>query len=411
MFDLDSWREIFQSMGKNKLRTILSGLTITFAIFLFTILLGMGNGLKNTFAGAFSRDAENAMFIQPNRTTKAYRGFQSGRQIEFTNEDVQYVAKNYGDKITSLIRRNRTHVDFAYKNKKSDYELIAVDPGIQFIEKAIPFKGRFINQLDIKKKSKVIVLGRMTERDLFPKGTSAVGKYIEVGGLAYKVVGVFTDPGGDNEERLNYMPITTFQNIYGNNEDVQQINLLYNPKLSTEEAIEFGNKLVRDLKNKHNVDPNDQRAIRNTNRAEVVQGTGQVSTALDMIIFFIALGTLIAGVVGIGNMMVYIVKERTKELGIRKALGAKPSSIIMMIMFESLFITTIAGYLGLLIGTGVVKWMAPILEKHYFLKDSSVNMGIVIFATILLMISGIIAGYLPARRAAKIKPIVALRDE
>jgi putative ABC transport system permease protein len=411
MFDLDSWREIFQSMGKNKLRTILSGLTITFAIFLFTILLGMGNGLKNTFAGAFSRDAENAMFIMPDRTTKAYRGFQSGRQIEFTNEDVQYVAKNYGDKITSLIRRNRTRVDFKYKNQRDDYELIAVDPGIQFIEKATPFKGRFINKLDIKKKAKVIVLGRMTEKDLFPKGESALGKYIDVGGLAYKVVGVFTDPGGDNEERLNYMPITTFQNIYGNNEDVHQINLLYNPKLSTAEAIAFGNRMVRDLKDKHNVDPNDQRAIGITNRAEVVQGTGQVSTALDMIVILISIGTLIAGIVGIGNMMVYIVKERTKELGIRKALGAKPSSIIMMIMFESLFITTIAGYLGLLIGTGVVKWMAPILEKNYFLKDSSVNMGIVIFATILLMISGIIAGYLPARRAAKIKPIVALRDE
>ncbi|MFT7330358.1 MAG: putative ABC transport system permease protein [Roseivirga sp.] len=411
MFDLDSWREIFQSMGKNKLRTILSGLTITFAIFLFTILLGMGNGLKNTFAGAFSRDAENAMFIMPDRTTKAYRGFQSGRQIEFTNEDVQYVAKNYGDKITSLIRRNRTRVDFKYKNQRDDYELIAVDPGIQFLEMSIPFKGRFINKLDIKKKAKVIVLGRMTEKDLFPKGESAVGKYIDVGGLAYKVVGVFTDPGGDNEERLNYMPITTFQNIYGNNEDVHQINLLYNPKLSTAEAIAFGNRMVRDLKDKHNVDPNDQRAIGITNRAEVVQGTGQVSTALDMIVILISIGTLIAGIVGIGNMMVYIVKERTKELGIRKALGAKPSSIIMMIMFESLFITTIAGYLGLLIGTGVVKWMAPILEKNYFLKDSSVNMGIVIFATILLMISGIIAGYLPARRAAKIKPIVALRDE
>jgi putative ABC transport system permease protein len=410
MFDIDRWREIFQSMGKNKLRTILSGFTITFAILLFTILLGMGNGLKNTFAGFFSRDAENAMFIQPNRTTKAYRGFQSGRQIEFTNEDVQYVAKNYGDKITSLIRRNRTRVDFKYKNQRDDYELIAVDPGIQFIEKATPFKGRFINELDIKKKAKVIAIGRMTERDLFPEGISAVGKYIDVGGLAYKVVGVFTDPGGDNEERLNYMPITTFQNIYGNNEDVHQINLLYNPKLSTAEAIAFGNKLVRDLKDKHDVDPNDQRAIRNTNRAEGVQATGQVSGALDIIVILISIGTLIAGIVGISNIMVYIVKERTKELGIRKALGAKPSSIIMMIMFESLFITTIAGYLGLLIGTGVVKWMGPTLAK-YFIKDPSVDTGIVIMATILLMISGVIAGYLPAKRAAKIKPIVALRDE
>ncbi|PHR74649.1 MAG: ABC transporter ATP-binding protein [Lutibacter sp.] len=410
MFDIDRWGEIFQSMSKNKLRTVLAGFTITFAILLFTILLGMGNGLKNTFQTFFSRDAENAMFIQPNRTSKAYKGYQSGRQIEFTNEDIEFVEKNYGDKITSLIRRNRMHVDFAYKNEKDDYELIGVDPGIQFLEMSTPFKGRFINELDIKKKSKVIAIGRMTEQDLFPKGISAVGKYINVGGLAYKVVGVFTDPGGDNEERLNYIPITTFQNIYGNNDDVHQINLLYNPKLSTEQAITLGNNLVKDLKKKHTISPRDQRAIRNTNRAEVVQGTGQVSAGLDMGIFFIALGTLIAGVVGIGNMMVYIVKERTKELGIRKALGATPKSIIMMIMLEAFFITSIAGYIGLLIGTGVVKFMAPLLEE-YGIMNSNVDMGIVIFATILLMVSGIIAGYLPARRAAKIKPIVALRDE
>ena len=410
MFDIDRWREIFQSMGKNKLRTILSGFTITFAILLFTILLGMGNGLKNTFAGFFSRDAENAMFIQPNRTTKAYRGFQNGREIKFTNEDIDFVAKNYGDKIVSLIRRNRTHVDFSYKNERDDYELVAVDPGIQFLEMSTPFKGRFINELDIKKKSKVIAIGRMVEQDLFPKGISAVGKYIDVGGLAYKVVGVFTDPGGDNEERLNYIPITTFQSIYGNNQDVHQINLLYNKKLSTEEAIAFGNRMVRDLKDRHDVAPNDQRAIRNTNRAEGIQATGQVSGALDMIVILISIGTLIAGIVGISNIMVYIVKERTKELGIRKALGATPKSIIMMIMFEALFITSIAGYIGLLIGTGVVKLMGPSLAQ-YFINDPNVDTGIVIFATILLMVSGMIAGYLPAKRAAKIKPIVALRDE
>lgn len=410
MFDIDRWREIFQSMGKNKLRTILSGFTITFAILLFTILLGMGNGLKNTFASFFSRDAENAMFIQPNRTSKAFRGYQSGRIIEFTNEDIDYVAKNYSDKIKHLIRRNRRHVDFAYKNKKSDYELIGVDPEIQFLEMSIPFVGRFINQLDLLKKSKVIVIGRMTEKDLFPKGVSALGKYVDVGGLAYKVVGVFTDPGGDNEERLNYIPITTFQSTYGNNDIVNQINLLYNPKLSTEQAIALGNELVKDLKNKHDVHPRDQRAIRNTNRAEVVQGTGQVSGALDKIIILISIGTLIAGIVGISNIMVYIVKERTKELGIRKALGATPISIIMMIMFEALFITAVAGYIGLLIGTGIVSWMGPKLAQ-YFIQDPNVDSGIVIFATILLVISGIIAGYLPARRAAKIKPIVALRDE
>ena len=410
MFDLDRWREIFQSMGKNKLRTILSGFTITFAILLFTILLGMGNGLKNTFESFFSRDAENAMFIMPERTTKAYKGFQSGRRIEFKNEDIAYIAKNYGDKIDELIRRNDRGVDISYKNKKSSYRLISVDPEIQFLEKSIPFEGRFLNQMDLNKKSKVIVIGRMTKEDLFPKGVSAVGKYVNVGGLAYKVIGVFTDPGGDNEERLNYIPITTGQSIYGNTDKVDQINILYNSKLNTAEAISFGNQLEKDLKNRFNVDPKDQRGVRLQNRAEVVQGTRQTSGALDMIVIIISIGTLIAGIVGISNIMIYIVKERTKELGIRKALGATPNAIISMIMFEALFITAIAGYFGLLMGVGVLNYIGPSLEK-YFIRDPNVDTGIVIFATVLLIISGIIAGYLPARRAAKIKPIVALNDE
>lgn len=409
MFDLDGWQEIFQSIGKNKLRTVLSGLTITFAIMLFTILLGMGNGLKNTFKSFFSRDAENAIFIMPNNTSKAYRGYQSGRRIEFKNEDVDYILEKYDGSIEHIIRRNQRQVDITYKNKKANFSLIAVDPEIQFLERATPYEGRFINKLDLQKKSKVIVLGRMTKKDIFPSGVSAVGKYVNVDGLAYKVVGVFTDPGGDNEERLNYIPITTSQALYGNNDVVDQINILYNSSLSTGQAIAFGNNLVRDLKDRFDIAPRDQRAIRVINRAEVVQGTKQTSGALDMIVVIISIGTLIAGIVGISNIMIYIVKERTRELGIRKAIGATPRSIVKMIMFESMFITSIAGYLGMLIGIGVLSYAAPGLEK-YFIRDPQVDTGIVIFATILLVFSGIIAGYVPARRASKIKPIEALND-
>jgi putative ABC transport system permease protein len=410
MFDLDGWQEIFQSIGKNKLRTVLSGLTITFAIMLFTILLGMGNGLKNTFKSFFSRDAENAIFIMPNNTSKAYRGFQSGRLIEFRNHDIDYILENYGENIDYIIRRNQRQVDITYKNKKSNYSLIAVDPEIQFLERSIPFDGRFINKSDLRKKSKVIAIGRLTEQDLFPEGVSAVGKYVNVGGLAYKVVGVFSDPGGDNEERLNYIPITTAQSLYGNTDKVDQINILYSSNLSTSQAVDFGNKLVIDLKDRFDVDPRDQRGIRVMNRAEGIQATKQTSGALDMIVIIISIGTLIAGIVGISNIMIYIVKERTKELGIRKAIGATPGSIVKMIMFEALFITSIAGYLGMLIGMGILSYSAPGLEK-YFIKDPSVDLGIVIFATVLLVFAGIIAGYVPAKRASKIKPIVALNDD
>ena len=258
-------------------------------------------------------------------------------------------------------------------------------------------------------KSKVVVIGRLVEEDLFLK-TTALGKYVNLSGIPYKVVGVYHDDGGDNEERIIYMPVSTAQSIYGNNDYIDQINLTYNPKMDFDQAIAFSDMLTRKLKDRFSVDPRDQRAVRVRNLANESKGVNQMMVGLGIIILIIGSGTLIAGIVGIANILIFIVKERTKELGIRKALGATPSSIVAIILLESVLITAFAGYFGLLLGMGVLELIGDSL-KDYFITDPSVSNSLLIGATVTLILAGTIAGYLPAKKASRIKPIVALRDE
>ena len=409
MFDRDLWREIFQSINMNRTRSVLSGFTVAFAILLFTILFGIANGLNNTFAEAFADDANNSIFIQSGTTTKAHKGYQAGRQIQFKNKDYDYIKEEYGDKVQYITSRLYLNVNAAFRNEKNTYNVRAVHPDHQYLENTKIKEGRYINQLDLDNRSKVVVIGRLVEEDLFLK-TTALGKYISLNGLQYRIVGIFTDDGGDNEERLIYMPISTAQRIYGNNDYIDQINLTYNPEMNYDKAIAFSNSLTKDLKDRFDVASSDQRAIRVRNLANESKTVNQMTFGLGVIIIVIGFGTLIAGVVGVSNIMIFIVKERTKEIGIRKALGASPKSIISIILMESILITAIAGYVGLLIGMGVLEFIGPSLET-YFIKDPSVSTTLVIGATITLIIAGGIAGYLPAKKASQIKPIVALRDD
>ena len=409
MFDIGLWREIFQSMSKNKLRTLLSGFTVSFAILLFTLLFGIANGLENTFKEFFVDDAQNAIFIRPGKTTKPYKGLQAGREIQFKNEDYDYLKEQYGDKVQFITSRIYNNVQASFRGEKNSYPLRAVHPDHQYLEKSLVHTGRYINQKDLDDRAKVVVIGKLVEEDLFTK-TEALGKYINLSGIQYKIVGIFSDEGGDNEERMIYMPLTTAQLVYGKGEDIDQVNLTYNPAMSYDEAITFGKLITKDLKKRFKVAPKDQRAVRISNMAEGTKGVNTMMMGLSLIIGFIGIGTLCAGIVGIANIMIYVVKERTKELGIRKALGATPKVIIRMIMFESVLVTTLAGYLGLLIGTGVLELIGDGL-KDYFITDPSVSTGLVVGATIALIISGSIAGFVPARRAANIKPIVALRED
>jgi putative ABC transport system permease protein len=410
MFDLDRWREIFQSINKNRLRSVMSGFTVAFAILLFTLLFGIVSGLSNSFKSAFNDDAQNSMFVRVWKTSKPYKGLQTGRRVQLKNKDYNFVKEEYANKIQYQSARIYKSVSIKYKNKADNYRLRAVHPDHQFLEKTIIDEGRYLNDRDIKEKSKVIVIGRLIREDLFGN-KPALNKRVNVNGSSFLIIGVFSDEGGDNEERQAYMPVSTAQMMYGNNDYISQINLGYNPNLSLDAAIAFGNKMERDLRKKMNIHPDDQSALSVRNMAEANKGVGQFMFVLYLIVIFVGSGTLIAGIIGISNIMIFVIKERTKEFGIRKALGAKPASIVGMVVQESVLITTIAGYLGLSLGTYILTLIGDSLEKDYFIKDPSVSPGIVIGATIVLILSGLIAGYLPAKRAANIKPIVALRAD
>ena len=410
MFNLDRWIEMFQTLSKNKLRTVLSGFTIAFAILLFTLLFGIGNGLKHTFERDFAGNAQNSIYINSGTTTKPYKGLQSGRKIQFRNDDTKFLNEKFEEEIQFFSPSiERFNVQAIYKGEQNRYWVGAVYPDYQPLEEAVIQDGRFISVLDVKQRAKVIAIGRLVKNDLFGN-KNAIGKNISLDGISYRVIGVFTDPGGDNDERKIFTPFTTAQGMYSENDELDYFGLTYNPKLKVDQALAFSNLLTKILKEKHNIDPRDQGALRVYNFAEGAKGVQQFMLVLNVIILFIGIGTLVAGIIGISNIMVYIVKERTKELGIRKALGATPSSIIGMIMLESIFVTALAGYLGLLIGVFSLKAIGSGLEE-YFILNPSVEQYVVVGATIILVIAGTIAGYIPAKRASRIKPIVALNDE
>jgi putative ABC transport system permease protein len=409
MFEKDLWNEIFQSIRKNKLRSMLSGFTIAFAILIFTLLFGMANGLKNTFESFFLDDATNLIYIQSGKTSLPYKGNQTDKKINFSNKDYEHVKSHYQEKIEFITARIFKNFTAAYKGNKDNYTIRGVHPDHQYLENTNVTFGRFLNVADLEYKLKYVVIGRLVAKDLF-ENKNPIGKYLSLQGVSFKVVGVFEDSGGDNEERVIYMPVSTAQSTFSDNDYVNEINLTYKPKMNFEQAIAFSVLLEKELKERFSVAPKDQRAIRIRNTADSMKKTNQMLFVLGVLILFIGFGTLIAGVVGISNILVYIVKERTKELGIRKVLGAEPKSIVGMILLESILITIFAGYVGMFLGVSALQLIGDRLTD-YFITDPSVDYGIVIGATLVLILSGAVAGYVPAQKAAKIKPIVALRNE
>jgi len=409
MFSRDRWQEIFETVRKNKLRTVLSGFTVALGIFIFIVLFGFGNGLKNSFKQFFLDDATNTLFVYPGRTSKPYRGFKANRRIEFENSDLKDIKENFKFFVEDITPRINRSARVRYKGESDNYSSRAVAPAHQFIEKTIIMKGRFINEDDVANKTKNVVIGRLVANDLF-KNEDPIGKYLEMGTSAFKVVGVFQDQSGDREERLIYLPYTTRQLLEKNNDKVNSIIVSFRPELGYATALVFEKQLRLFLKNKKDIDPRDNNGIRIRNVADQIRQNQQFASVLQIIVAFVGIGTLIAGIIGISNIMVFVVKERTKELGIRKALGATPKSVIAMVLQESIFITAVSGIIGMMAGIALLSNMGDRLEQ-FFIIDPYVDNLTAFIATILLIIFGAIAGYIPAKRAAGIKPIVALRDE
>ena len=410
MFSRDRWLEIFETINKNKLRTFLSGFTVALGILIFVVLFGFGNGLRNTFDKFFKDDAINTIWLNPSRTSKPYMGYEANRRIEFDNDDMEDIQKRFDFYIEGMTPRISFSSNVGYKLESNNYSIRGVGPSHQKNEMTIIMRGRYINGLDVENKERNVVIGRLVEQDLF-KGEDGIGKFISGGGRSWKVVGVFQDDGGDREERIIYAPYTTIQSIRKSTDKVDQIIISYKPEIGFAGAVAFEKQLKKYMKQKKFIDPKDPRGIFIRSASSDLKENDQFASVLQYIISFVGIGTLLAGIIGISNIMVFVVKERTKELGIRKAIGATPKSIVGMILHESIFITTISGYFGLLFGVGLLNFIGDKLEEEYYITDPSIDISTGIAATILLIIFGAFAGYLPAKRAAQIKPIEALRDE
>lgn len=409
MFDLDRWQEIFSSIRSNILRTVLSGFTVALGLFIFIVLFGIGKGLQNAFSEGFAGDAKNLITIYTGKTTLAYKGLQSDRNVTMNNDDYDFLVKTDKEKVGASSPRYAANLMVKYGKESGLYQVHGAEPGEQIIENRNVIDGRYINSFDLERKQNVAVIGRMVQRDLIKNGSS-IGKELDINGTMFKVIGVFSDDGGDRDERHITVPITTLQQMKKGSDTVNTAYIAYNEKLTPEQAIKYGDELRDKLKARKNVSPDDENGVRVWNNAKNMNDTFVFMAVLTAIVGFIGLGTLLAGIIGISNIMVYIVKERTKEIGVRKAIGAKPGGIVALIVQESVVITVISGFVGVGVGVLTLNMLGNSLEE-FFIKSPSVGWGTIIMAFIALVFSGLVAGFVPAYRASKIKPIEALRTE
>ena len=409
MFDIDRWQEIFSSIRSNVLRTVLSGFTVALGLYIFIVLFGIGKGLQNAFQEGFTRDAQNLISIFTGKTTIAYEGLQADRQVTLNNSDYNAIVDAHPEKVQYSTPRYSTNLNVKYGKESGFYQISGANDEEVKIENRQLLNGRFISPKDIDEKQNVAVIGRMVQRDLIKNG-DPVGKELEINGSVFKVIGVFSDDGGDWDERMISIPISTLQQMKKGSDTVSTVYIAYDEKLNPEQAIAYSDQLKKELKARKKVSPDDENAVVVRNRAEGLKDSFQFLFVITMIVGFIGLGTLLAGIIGISNIMVYIVKERTQEIGVRKAIGAKPKSIVTLIIQESIVITVISGLIGVALGVLTLKLIGNSLEE-YFIKDPSVGWLLITVAFISLVMSGLLAGFVPAYRASKIKPIEALRAE
>ena len=420
MFTINTIQEIIASLRHNKLRTVLTGLSVTWGIFILIVLLGAGNGLKNGVTSNFSERASNLVQMWSGTSSLPYDGLKADRQLPFAEKQISDVKTEMKetDEQTVVIDKAQT---FTYKNEYGAYNIKGVNPTYNDIFK-LKFSdngGRFINELDLKSNKKVIVIDKKIEDVLF-KGESSLGKYIKVGNIMFQVIGVNSkaeDFGGSN----GYIPFTTAQLIYNPDKKFNNMAFTVNGLQTTEANNQFNDKLKDEMASSLRFDPKDPRALWIWNSQRDYIETIKIFGGITLFVSIIGIFTLIAGIVGVSNIMLVSVKERTREIGIRKAIGAPPASILRSIVIESIMITTVFGYIGMMLGIGLTEMINYFMVKSAaqsasetgmsVFKNPTVELSIVLISTSILIIAGVIAGYMPARRAVRIKPIEAMREE
>jgi len=417
IFDPDNWAEIFSVIKKNKMRTFLTGFSVSWGIFMFCILLASGNGLKNGVASNFSGQSMNSINLWGRRTSMPYQGFPDQRSIKLDQNDLELIKNQLPEVeyITGVIGRS---VSASYNTYNSNCDFSGVNPDYEKITglKITTSDGRFISEADMREARKVAVINTRLKKVLF-QDENPIGKQFIANGLGFTVIGVFKNENDQGNEEVAYIPFTTSQMLYTQGwGGIGSIVFTVNGLNNLEKNEEFQKRLRQKLAGLHVFDPKDERAIGMWAAVEMFLRTMGIFNGISIFIWIIGSGTLIAGVISISNIMLITVRERTREFGIRKALGAKPSSILGSILMESALITTIFGYFGMFMGVGLGELVNFVFENAEgaemvnVFKNPTVEVGVAVGAMCILIVSGIIAGFYPAMKAVRISAVEAMRE-
>lgn len=421
MFDLDRWNEIWHALAKNKVRSLLTAFGVFWGIFMLIIMSGASNGLRNGIVEGVAKFATNSAFIWTDRTSEPFKGFKRGRYWNMNSDDLEYIRthvpemeyltpKNFG-RFNDAANVIRGKVTGSY-NVKGDYpEYVKIDP-------YTILNGRWINEMDIRDKRKVCVIGEKVYETMFKPNEDVLGEYLKISGVYYQVVGVIrpetrVNINGRAEESI-FLPFTTMQQTYNMGNQVHFLAFTAKPGIPVS-VVE--DKIKSIIKKRHYIADTDEQAVRSVNIEKQFQQMNGLFIGIGILTWIVGIGTLMAGVIGVSNIMLVIVRERTKEIGVQRALGAKPRTIISQIMLESVVLTTVAGYIGLSLGVGLLELVSKVLENNaqggneMFFRNPEVNINIALAALTVLVIAGLFAGSIPAKRALSIKPIEALREE
>ncbi|MBD0824849.1 ABC transporter permease [Aestuariibaculum marinum] len=410
LFDRDTWQEVLDSLNKNKLRSVLTMVGVWWGILLLIGLLGSARGLENSFNRLFGDFATNSVFIWGQKTSNPFKGFQEGKSVQLSLTDAKKIEENI-DGIEFVLPRNQKQVAATRNFQTGSFSMAGDYPLLDKLQKKDLLNGRFINENDIKDNKKVVAISDDVYKQLFEKDENAIGEYVELNGINFKVIGVF-DVGdirmGPTQDM--HIPFTTYQQIYNQGDRIGWLMITGKSGFNIKQ-IELDTKLL--LKNLNSIHPDDNRAFGSFNLGkEFAKFTGFL-TGMQFLTWFVGIATLIAGVFAIGNILLITVRERTKEIGVRRALGATPFEIKRQIVVEAVFITLIAGILGIISGGWIL-----ILLDHLFgqgedaaLVNASVSIAVVFIALVILVILGTLIGLIPAFKATSIKPIEALREE
>jgi putative ABC transport system permease protein len=411
---LDSLQEILYTLRQNKLRTALTAFGVFWGIFMLVLLLGAGRGMQNGVYDDFSTDARDFIVIYTSSTSVAYQGMGLGRNISLTDDDMVQLPKQLKGIGVIANEVQRGGVSIVYGKMQGSFAVHGAPDAFFKVKDGIPFTfGRKPNPLDDTQVRKIAVLGSVVAERLFGKDENPVGKDIKVNGVIMKVVGVFYDKGNNGRDsEMVQIPFTTYSKIFGVSNQVGSIWLRPAPGV---DGFALEKNAISLLQKRHQVSPEDKRAIQSFNMAEVAERVNGLFFGISVLNWFVGLGTLLAGIVGVSNIMIITVKERTREIGIRKALGATPFSIVSGLVFESVLVTSIAGYMGLVLGVGLIELISfglrSVGAELPFFRNPEIDFEIAVTAMLLLIFAGAIAGLIPAARAAKIMPIEAMRAE